>query len=140
MTVLNKYPILRSTPARFVLALLYTALLLVLLLQSNEDPFIPTGVPDGPSTLLRELFFGSVHLASFCVLTALWWWALITRWTSKQALVAAIVLGLAISLLTEWGQSMVPDRSPQLSDIAANFSGGLLWVLAVQRGWLDQVR
>ncbi len=129
-----------SARIRYLLALVYTALLLVLLLQSNDAPLIPTGVPYGPSTLMREFFFGSVHLVSFCVLTALWWWTLLTHRTSRQALLAAIMIGLCISLLTEWGQSMVPDRSAQLSDIAANFSGGLLWALAVWWGRLDQVR
>ena len=64
---------------RGCLALGWTTLLCLLLLQPEADPLLDLGIPEGENTLLRELAFGAVHLAAFAFTCSLWTWALVAR-------------------------------------------------------------
>ena len=105
---------------RWVYALAWTALLLVLLLQSSSQPVIGPAAPPGKPTLAREILLTSGHLIGFGVLTVLWWRALVTKQSARVALIGAVVISLALGVMTELAQATIPDRMASLFDVAAN--------------------
>ncbi|MCY4464696.1 MAG: VanZ family protein [Chloroflexi bacterium] len=111
---------------RGCLALGWTALLCLLLLQPEADPLLDLGIPEGENTLLRELAFGAVHLAAFAFTCSLWTWALAARFTLQASVLAAVVISLALGCLTELAQGYTPDRHASWLDIGANIAGALM--------------
>ncbi|NUQ65729.1 MAG: VanZ family protein [Pirellulales bacterium] len=99
-----------------------------------------------PIELVRsqETFFAAAelampwsHLAGFGVLAVL---TFVARWPISRWL--TVLLLVLYSLATEYGQTFIPTRHPQLIDLAQNFAGialgcGLAWAagLAVSRWW-----
>lgn len=126
----------QQIPLRLFVALAYTMLIFVILVQPQAQPVIPTGIPAGPPSWEREAFFSTLHLIGFGTLAALWWWV----WeavTPQYALAVAALIAITIGMVTEGLQSFVPDRGVQLIDIGANLMGVLL-ALALIRWWRDQ--
>ena len=115
--------IFASTPIRWLLAIAYTLLITVILLQSAVQPVIDTGIPPGPPSFERELFFSIMHVLGFGLLTVLWWWALLVYLPHRRALIVAVVIALVFGAVTEWLQGFAPDRAVQITDFLANCAG-----------------
>lgn len=123
---------LEPAPIRWLLAIAWTAWMVLVLVQPEAHPVVNLGIRPAPYFLERETFFTIAHISGFIVLTLAWWWALRTRLPSGYALLAAIVIAVTISGLTEWLQSFTPDRHPSFEDLAANAAGSLLAALRVR--------
>ncbi len=119
---------------RWLIALAWSALLTVLLLQAEANPVIDLGLPRGDNTLARELAFSSLHLLAFCVTCLCWFWALISRFHFRSSLRAALIIAIALGLSTEFMQTTTLDRHFSWLDLAANIAGALIAArLVVQR-------
>jgi VanZ family protein len=105
---------------RWVYAVGWTALLLVMLLQSSSQPVIGPAAPPGKPTLAREILLTTGHIIGFGVLTALWWWALVMRMPGRIALIAAMIISLTQGIVTEMAQATIPDRAASVFDLAVN--------------------
>jgi VanZ family protein len=114
---------------RWAYALGWTALALVTLLQSSNQPVIGPAAPPGPPPLERELLLAVGHIVAFSILTALWWWALSASMNTRAALVLAVLIALTIGTLTEIAQASVPDRSASWEDLAVN------WLVTIVTAW-----
>jgi VanZ family protein len=102
---------------RQFVALAYTALLTLVLLQSSSQPYIGPAAPPGPPDPARELLLTSGHIIGFALLVMLWWQAFDP---SPRALLMAVLIALALGLVTELLQNFVPDRSASVFDLATN--------------------
>jgi VanZ family protein len=125
----------RSKPLqllRWTLAPLATILLVVLLLQPERQPIINTGIPPGPPSLTRDLFFITGHILWFTLLVILWRWMLTMRFNSASALLLAILIALVVGTSTEFAQKFVPGRGATLIDLFANYVGIALAVIGVR--------
>ncbi|MBZ0299039.1 MAG: VanZ family protein [Anaerolineae bacterium] len=114
---------------RWLLAVGWTALILVLLLQSSSQPVIGPAAPPGQPSLGREMLLTSGHIVGFSILTALWWWALSQNISARAALAAAVVLALLIGTGSEIAQAAVPDRSASWFDLMVN------WGVTLATAW-----
>lgn len=121
-----------SPTIRLLLALLYTAILSVALLQSSSRPVIGQPAPPGPPDLGREIILTLGHLVTFTGLTLMWWWALRLVQPPRRAMILTIIGVVIFGIMTELAQSYVPDRGSSIEDLMAN-------VLAVAVGtWIIQ--
>ncbi len=103
---------------RTTLAVAWTLLVCLLLLQPGKDPLIgPAAAGDHDDFGLLVLHLG--HFVAFAVMTWLWWRALL-------ALRPALFIALLCGALTELAQLYVPDRGLSALDLALNGSGALL--------------
>ena len=80
-----------------------------------------------------ELTDAAGHVVLLGVLVALWWWALVVRLASWRALAVAGGIGLALGVVTEVGQLLLPARGASPLDLAANLLGVGLAVLLIGR-------
>jgi VanZ family protein len=117
---------------RWLAASTLTALLTILLLQPAEKPVIDTGIPPGPPSLGRDIFFIAGHIILFGLLVVLWRWTLITRFTPQSALLIAVLIALIVGTTAEIAQNLIPDRSATLVDFLSNGVGALLAVVAIR--------
>lgn len=122
-----------ATPLRIVVALCWSALLTLLLLQGEADPVIDLGLPRGDNTLARELAFSTLHLLAFGFTCACWYWALSRAATPRRALLAACVIAIALGVATETLQSYTLDRHASWLDLVANIGGALLAAHVIRR-------
>jgi VanZ family protein len=113
------------------MALCWTALLLVMLLQSSSQPLVGPAAPPGPPTLEREIVLTLGHIVGFAGLTGLWWWALLLWRPTDKALVLAVMIALVIGVFTELAQAAVPDRSASVFDLVVNglTVSGTAWMI-----------
>lgn len=121
--MLSRVPLQPSS--RTALALAWTLLICFILLQPGRDPLIgpaAAGDHDAFGLLLLHL----AHLVSFALMTWLWWRAL-------HAIRPALFIALACGLLTEVGQTFVPDRGLSALDLALNGGGALAVALWLRR-------
>lgn len=114
---------LKPFPIRLGITLTYTITLFVILVQPAAQPVIPTGIPLAPPSIERELFFSTLHIIGFGLLTTLWFWAFDAILPTTQAIISAALIALAIGFLTEYLQTLVPDRGFQVIDLGANMIG-----------------
>lgn len=110
---------------RWLLALAWTALISVLLVQSEQNPMINTGIPPGEPTLEREIVFTTAHLIAFSITSALWFWAWFGHINLRTSLILGVAIAIVIGGVTEYLQSFVPDRQASLFDLLANCIGAL---------------
>lgn len=125
-------PLLQPHWARWLAFIAWTALSLVMLLQSSQNPLIgPAANPDEPTTLAWEIVLFLAHAFTFATLTALHWWALEPHLPKNRALLIAVIFAIGLGILTESLQGLVPDRNTSLFDIITNSSAALLvgWVV-----------
>ena len=115
-----------ATPLRILIALGWSALLTLLLLQGEADPVIDLGLPRGDNTVTRELAFSALHLLAFGITCACWHWALCRAAQAHRALLAACLIAIALGVTTEILQSYTLDRHASWLDLAANVGGVLL--------------
>lgn len=121
------------TPLRVALALCWSALLTLLLLQGEADPVIDLGLPRGDNTLARELAFSTLHLLAFGVTSGCWFWALSRAANPRRALLAACVIAIALGVSTEILQTYTLDRHASWLDLAANIGGTLIVAQVIRR-------
>ncbi len=122
---------------RWVMAIVWTILLVILLVQPEDTPLIDTGIPPGPVTFEREFVFTSAHTIAYSVLTALWVGVAVNYVTLKRALQIVIVFALILGLITELAQAFSPDRYPSITDYIANVMGITLTAHYI---WRQQTR
>ena len=121
--MLTRYPL--HSPWRSVLAVAWTLLVCLLLLQPGRDPLIgPAAAGDHSPPVVLLLNLG--HFLCFAVMTWLWWRAL-------AQIRPALLIALACGLLTELAQTFVPDRGLSALDLALNAGGALLVALWLRR-------
>ncbi len=116
--------IMQSTPARWSLAIGWSLLLTLLLLQPEADPLIDLGLPGGQS-LGREILFSALHLLAFALTCFLWFWTLRSSLPLRGSLLAAVLIALALGIGTEALQSLTLDRHASVFDLLANIGGVL---------------
>lgn len=126
---------------RWIVLITWMAIFLTYLLQTESHPVLSTGIPPGPPTLEREAFFSSVHLAAYVLNTALWAWALVTIMSLRRALITTFVIVILMSVLTELGQTLTPDRHFQWIDLAANLGGLVIGLIGfgIVWAWVEQI-
>ena len=113
-------------PLRWTLAIAWSTFITIVLIQPEADPIINLGLPTGPQTFLRELFFSSLHLLAFAITCALWQWALSASMPVRASIALGCVLAIGLGASTEYLQTLSPDRYPSWTDLIANCSGALL--------------
>jgi VanZ family protein len=114
-----------SRGARIVLALGYTALLTLLLVQSSARPLLGPSAPQ-EFNLVWEILLTLAHFLGFALLVLFVWGALAAGGAQRWALIAAVLFACTLGLSTELLQSLVPDRSASLFDLAVNWGVSLL--------------
>lgn len=118
---------------RFFIAITLTVLTTITLLQSSSRPWIGPATPPGPPDLAREIFLTAGHIGVFVSLVSVWTWALVTRMSLARALVYTVIAAFAYSILTEWGQSFVPDRTASVYDLVVNSTATLITAAVIRR-------
>jgi len=118
--------ILNLGPVRWTLAIGWTLLLTLFLLQPEAEPLIDLGLPRGPNTIQRELFFSALHLLAFAITCLVWHGALRCAFNPRNSLFAALLVAIALGLATEALQSLTLDRHASLIDLIANIGGALI--------------
>ncbi|MCY4537202.1 MAG: VanZ family protein [Chloroflexi bacterium] len=111
---------------RWTSALVWSIWITILLVQPEADPIINLGLPTGPQTFLRELFFTCLHLLAFAITCALWYWALSASMRTRASLAVACTIALGLGACTEYLQTLSPDRYPSWTDLVANCYGALM--------------
>ena len=117
---------------RIVIALAYTALLTLVLIQSSAQPVVGPVAPR-EFNLAWEIFLTIGHLVGFSLLVLLIWSALTTVAPSTRSLIVAVVFACLLGLITEILQSFVPDRSSSLFDLACDWGVAFAVVYVVHR-------
>lgn len=117
---------------RWVLALGWTAIITVFLLQSSGEPVVGPAAPPGEPGLLRELELTAGHIIGFGGLTLAWWWALHGVLRPGVALLATIGFSISYGVFTEVMQINIPDRNASWWDIFVNAGvtvlvAGVIW-------------
>lgn len=110
--------------ARAAGALAYLILLTVLLLQSSAQPVVGPAAPK-EFNLVWEILLTSGHIIGFSLLVVVIWWALCPPAPLRWTLITALLLAFGLGLTTEILQSIVPDRSASLFDLAVNWGAAL---------------
>lgn len=118
--------VLNLGPARWTLAIGWTLLLTLFLLQPEADPLIDLGLPRGESTFQRELFFSALHLLAFALTCFIWFWAIHRALNPRRSLLAAVIIAIALGIVTEALQSLTLDRHASAIDLIANIAGALV--------------
>lgn len=117
---LTRLEILHRPFIRIAVALAYTALLTLVLVQSSANPLLGPSAPR-EFNLVWEILLTCGHLVGFSLLVILIWSALTTATTSTRALVTAVIFACTLGLITELLQTLVPDRSASLFDLACDW-------------------
>lgn len=114
-----------SRPLRITLAILYTAVLTLLLVQSSAHPVIGPVAPR-EFNLAWEILLTLAHVVGFALLVIVQWGALASGGAHRWALIVTVLFSCLLGLSTELFQSIVPDRSASLFDLAVNWGITLL--------------
>jgi len=118
-------------PLRWASAIIWSIWITILLIQPEADPIINLGLPSGPQTFLRELFFTCTHLLAFALTCALWQSALSASMPTRASIALACIIALCLGGCAEYLQTLSPDRYPSWIDFLANCYGSLLaaWLI-----------
>lgn len=127
ITALFTHPAVNNRFSRIAVALAYTALLTLLLVQSSAQPVVGPVAPR-EFNLAWEILLTLGHLVGFSLLVFLIWSALTTVAPSTRSLIIAVVFACLLGLITEILQTLVPDRSSSLFDLACDW--GVAFALA----------
>ena len=127
ITPLFNYQVVNNRFSRIAVALVYTALLTLVLIQSSAQPVVGPVAPR-EFNLAWEIFLTTGHLVGFSLLVFLIWSALATVSPSTRSLIVAVVFACLLGLITEILQTLVPDRSSSLFDLACDW--GVAFVAA----------
>jgi VanZ family protein len=118
---------------RYCYAIFWTGLVTLVLLQSSSQPVVGPAAPPGHPTLEREIFLTTGHIIAFSILSLLWWWAFISRLPMIKSLIFSALIALPLGLVTEILQTLVPDRSASLFDLAVNMIVTLLTLYIIHQ-------
>ena len=126
--------ILSGPTARLVYALVWTTLIAVALLKPANnfkheislDSFVSSFFSLSIKTW--DLVEAVYHVIVFAILTAIWFWALVTQFPRNRALVISIGIAMVLGIVTEIGQYFV-HRSSLMLDAMANFLGIVICVV-----------
>jgi VanZ family protein len=129
--------ILKSHPVRWLLALAYTLLVTVMLVQSSGQPMIGPPAPPGPPSLLRELELTMGHIVAFSGLVVLWWWAMQAILSPPRALFVAVGFAVIFGFMSELAQTLVSDRQASLFDLAVNWTSTVFTAAFILEKWRD---
>ncbi|MCY3834009.1 MAG: VanZ family protein [Chloroflexi bacterium] len=129
------FQVLQAGPLRLTLAIGWSLLLTLLLLQPEADPVIDLGLPRGDSSLEREIFFIALHLLAFALTCSLWCWALARFVDRRASLYAAVLIAIGLGIATETLQSLTQDRHASPIDLIANLGGALIAARIIWRRW-----
>lgn len=131
--------LLRSPWLRGLLALVYTGVLVVYLLQPHSQPVIAKPSIPGQARLSREILRTFGHFVTFGGLTLVWVSALSAVMPFRRALLLTAASMVFFGILSEWAQSRVPERSASIEDLSADILGMMLAVgVAMGVRWLWQ--
>lgn len=111
-------------------AVAYTALMSILLLQSSANPVVGPVAPR-EFNLVWEILLTLGHLIGFGILTSLCAWAFTALTPYRRGIGIALVFACAFGLVTEALQSLVPDRSVSWFDLVCNWGvsvGVAVWL------------
>lgn len=117
---------------RVALAVAYTAVLTLVLVQSSANPLLGPAAPR-EFNLAWEILLTSGHLVGFGLLVIANWSALAVVTTSRRALITAVIFACLLGLITELLQSFVPDRSASLFDLACDCGVALATAYFINR-------
>ncbi|MEO0564559.1 MAG: VanZ family protein [Chloroflexota bacterium] len=117
---------------RWGVATIYTAGVLVYLLQQPGTPAVEVVAPVAAPDWQREITFTIGHILGFGGLFVVWWAALHPH-ISQRAIISAVVIAMTVGILAEVLQSRIPDRNASLYDIAMNSIGISLMALVTWR-------
>lgn len=118
---------------RRVLALGFTLVATVMLVQSSTHPLLGPAAPPEPPDFKREILLTSGHIVVFCVIVLAWWWALLPNLPSGRALFVAVGFALLFGFITELAQSLVPDRQVSAFDLAVNWITASITAVSINR-------
>jgi VanZ family protein len=121
------------------LALSFTLLATIVLVQSSSHPVVGPPAPPGDPDLKREIELTIGHIATFSTLVSLWWWALLPDFPSRRALFVAVGFALIYGVITELAQTFVPDREVSFYDIAVNWVTTVLAAIVILRRQHDKM-
>ena len=126
--------LLKKPPMRWMLAIIWTIIITILLLQPGDKPvFDPGGMLEGPESLGREIFFTTIHLIAFSMTCAIWFWTWYGHLNLTRSLLLSSGLTIIFGIVTEYLQSYASDRSPSVIDFTANCLGALLIAYLIWR-------
>ena len=74
----------------------------------------------------RELFFSALHLLAFALTCFIWFWTIQSILNPSRSLLAAVLIAIALGIVTEALQSLTLDRHASLIDLIANIAGALV--------------
>lgn len=124
--------------ARVGLALAWTILVTVMLVQSSGKPYVGPPAPPGEPDLWREIQLTSGHVVVFVVLVVLWWWALSSKLPQPRALFVAVGFALIFGCISEIAQTAVGDRQASFFDMAVNWSVTIMTATVISTRWRAQ--
>ncbi|MEX1142171.1 MAG: VanZ family protein [Thermoleophilaceae bacterium] len=77
----------------------------------------------------------AAHFGEYFLLTALWWWALRTKMSSRRALLPALAIAIGYAITDEIHQTFVDGRVGTWRDVAIDSAGALAaaWLIARSR-------
>jgi VanZ family protein len=132
ITPLFNHPVVTNRFFRIAVALAYTACLTLLLVQSSAQPVVGPVAPRD-FNLVWEIFLTTGHLVGFSLLVFLIWSALTTVAPSTRSLIVAVLFACLLGLITEMLQTLVPDRSSSLFDLACDWGVALVVAYFIYR-------
>ncbi len=96
-------------------------------------PWATPGQIEALHWLTRRL----AHLSEYAILTTLWLRAFVRgrHLTPRRAGLLALAISVALAVLDEAHQSLVPSRSASLTDVALDTTGALLALTVAHVGW-----
>lgn len=112
-----------------LLAFLAPLALMGLIFYLSHQPNLSTGLGFW-DLILRKL----AHMSSYCLLTLLWFRALVPH--TRKALVAAVVIALAYAVSDEYHQSFIEGRVGSPVDVAIDAAGIMIAILLIRSGKL----
>jgi VanZ family protein len=120
-------------PLRMGVALGYTIFVVIILVQPNRAPVIDLHLAVETPSLMNQLWFGVGHALLFAVMSLAGCFSFCHRLPLRAALTLAFSVALIVGVGTEIGQLIVSARDPSLFDVAMDFVGASLPMLAL---WL----
>ncbi len=128
-------PVINTPSYRFlrvIVAIVYIAVLTLILLQSSARPVLgPSAPPE--FNLAWEILMTLAHLTCFGLLIVVIWSALTTVTSSNRALIVAVIFACSLGLITEILQTLVPDRGASFLDLACDWGVAFVVAYAIHR-------
>ncbi len=117
---------------RIAVAIVYLAVLTLILLQSSARPVLgPSAPPE--FNLGWEILMTLSHLTCFGLLVVIIWSAMTTVTSSNRALVVAVLFACTLGLVTEILQTLVPDRGASFFDLACDCGVAFIVAYLIRR-------